>query len=408
MEILSRKKNRYNFLNDLDSTKCKSTILYLDIIKFRLINNIYGICEGNLLLKEIVKTIENILINMKINNNICIYEKDVILLKLLECDKEKISYLVDCIINSKYKYSVNFRIAFMELDNQKDALNFIENIKYVSKGKKYELVDKTFNIDDLDIKHYIKKYQELKKDVLSKRNQYFYLVYQPKVELKYNNIISWEVLSRWNHPIYGHVSPVEFIKIISDLDKEYEFDIYTLEQMCKEISRVNFDSNVYSINISVNTLKNPNIYDKILEITSKYYINPSNITFEIVETSQIEDYDLITEIINNLNKMGYNISIDDFGTGYSSYHRLCNINFTEVKIPREFLPNKKDNREKKVTVLKGIVSMCKSLGCKIVIEGIETIEDHKLANYLGVDYGQGYLYSHPVTIEESLKMIVNI
>ncbi|WP_158534734.1 GGDEF domain-containing phosphodiesterase [Romboutsia maritimum] len=407
METLSKNNDRYNFFYDLKNTNYKYTILYIDIIKFRLINNAYGINESNLLLKQITEKIDKIGSNLKMDINICMYEKDIILIKLSNCNNKKLTALINSIVMSKYKYSINFRMAFMELYEYGDVLNFIENIKYVFKCKKYEVTDENYNIEDLNIEYHIKRYQELKNDILSNNNRFFSLVYQPKVELKYNNIISWEVLSRWNHPKYGFISPIEFIKIIKDLDREYEFDIYILEQMCKEISRLNFDHSIYSINISVNTLKNPNIYDKILEITSKYYINPSKITFEIVETSQVEDYDIITEIINNLNKMGYNISIDDFGTGYSSYYRLCNINFSEVKIPREFLPSKKDNREKKMAVLKGIVNMCKNLGCKTVIEGIETKDDHELASYLGVDYAQGYLYSHPVTIDESLKMIIN-
>lgn len=246
----------------------------------------------------------------------------------------------------------------------------------------------------------------VKEDILSRDKSGFSIVYQPKVDIINKNIISWEILSRWNHPEIGLVSPLEFIEIIRDLNKEYEFDTHVFEKMCKDISKINCSYNTYSINISINTLKNPRICEVILDITNKYSIEPSQIILEILETDPINEYEGIVETINTLDEKGYKISIDDFGTGYSSYYRLCNINFGEIKIPREFLPKPDDNKEKKIKVLRSIVDMGKSLGCKIVIEGIETQEDHDIAKMLGIDYGQGYLYSRPVPFNKYKEMIV--
>ncbi|WP_042278103.1 EAL domain-containing protein [[Clostridium] dakarense] len=250
-----------------------------------------------------------------------------------------------------------------------------------------------------------KKYLAVKEDILSNDKLGFSIVYQPKVDIINRNIISWEILSRWYHPEFGLVSPIEFIEIIRDLDKEYEFDIHVFEKMCKDIIKSNCSYNTYSINISINTLKNSNIYDDILNITKKYSINPKQIILEILETDPINEYEGIIETINKLDERGYKISIDDFGTGYSSYYRLCNINFGEIKIPREFLPKPSDNKEKKIKVLRGIVDMGRSLGCKVVIEGIETQDDHNIAMSLGIDYGQGYLYSRPVPFNKYTEMI---
>ncbi|MGL4912027.1 MAG: EAL domain-containing protein [Romboutsia sp.] len=254
------------------------------------------------------------------------------------------------------------------------------------------------------------KYMKLKDDIIRNKkikNTGFTLVYQPKVDIENKKIISWEVLSRWNHPNYGVVSPLEFIQIIKDLKKEYEFDMYVFENMCKDISTTSYEGNTYSINISTNTLKVENVEKDIIDISKKYNIDPKLIIFEIVEGSEIEAYEIITSIVNKLNRLGYRISIDDFGTGYSSYYRLCNLNFNEIKIPREFLPTEGINKERQIKVLKSIVEMGKSLGCKIVIEGIETLENHQLAQMLGIDYGQGYLYSHPVSFDECLNIRKN-
>lgn len=253
----------------------------------------------------------------------------------------------------------------------------------------------------------IYRYYRLRQDILSNSIDKFTIVYQPKVDLKNKKIISWEILSRWEHSEYGYIPPSEFLEIIKELDKEYEFDIHVFEKMCKDISITNCKKDTYSINISINTLKNKNIYDDMVRISKKYKVTPKQIILEILESDQIDKNESIIENINRLDREGYNISIDDFGTGYSSYYRLCTINFKEIKIPREFLPKLEDNNDKKVKILKGIVNMGKSLGCKIVIEGIETLEDHDLAINLDIDYGQGYLYSKPVTFIKYSEIINN-
>lgn len=246
----------------------------------------------------------------------------------------------------------------------------------------------------------IYRYYRLKQDIQIGYIDKFTIVYQPKINLRNNNIISWEILSRWKHNEYGYIPPIEFLSIIKELDKEYEFDMYVFEQMCKDISTIDCKENTYSINISTNSLKNKSIYTDILSISKKYKINPRQIIIEILENDQIDKYDEIIENINKLDEKGYKISIDDFGTGYSSYYRLCNINFKEIKIPREFLPKSNDDKDKKINILKGIVNMGKSLECEIVIEGIETVDDHNLAQNLDIDYGQGYLYSKPIPFKD--------
>lgn len=260
---------------------------------------------------------------------------------------------------------------------------------------------------DLCIDKQSERYLTLKRDIENKQSSGFSLVYQPKIDLKNKNVISWEVLSRWNHNELGNIPPLEFIKIIKEMGKEYEFDMFVFEEMCRHIGKVNCPTNTYSINMSTNTLQNKQIYEDILYISSKYNINPRSIIFEIVETADVEKYETIEQTINDLEKMGYSISIDDFGTGYSSYYRLLNMNFKEIKIPKEFLPSSRHNNDKQIKILKSIVSMGKNLGCEIVIEGIETEEHHNLAVELGIDYAQGYLYSHPVPFKEYTKVVSN-
>lgn len=250
-----------------------------------------------------------------------------------------------------------------------------------------------------------KIYKELKKAIANDDKQGIKLVYQPKIDLENNDIKSWEILSRWSHPELGVIPPAEFIPIVIEEGKEYEFDMHILESTCKDISKLYKFKNTYSINMSVNTLQKKGIVNDILSITKKYNIKPKSITLEVLETSQVQDYNIISGVIKELEELGYGISIDDFGTGYSSYYRLSNMHFNEIKIPKEFLPENNENRDKQIKILKGIVHMAKSLDCKIVIEGVETLENHELAKRLGIDYGQGYLYAHPMSYNDYVNTI---
>ena len=164
----------------------------------------------------------------------------------------------------------------MEIIENNDIYTFLENIMKIIRDDKFSLIDSN-NFEykfkgELNVRKDIDKYNELKREALEAESSYFKILYQPKVDLEKERVISCEVSSRWIHPILGFLSPLEFLPIIHNLNKEVEFDLFVLELLCKDITKINYPLNLFSINMSVNTISKVNICEDIMEIINEYLI----------------------------------------------------------------------------------------------------------------------------------------
>ena len=169
-------------------------------------------------------------------------------------------------------------------------------------------------------------------------------------------------------------------------------------QYTKELLQIKPDLRI-SINMSFEQLKFDECPSKLLGLTCQNEINPENIIVEITETETMKDPDKHLPRLENLKKLGYQISIDDFGTGYSSLNYLKLIPASEIKIDRSFIRDIfKDENDKQLVKL--IIEIGKILNMKVVAEGIETKEHADLLKSLGCHYGQGYLFAKPMPFEE--------
>lgn len=388
MERLYRYSDKYKFIQFLKE-RTAYYLVCIDIINFKSINDEFSFYNGDILLSEIVEYVES-LSSQEFKLNVCRYESNILMIMVEANDEADMLNAVNEIVNYKYKYHINFRGGYKKITDSSMLEVFLESITYVVKSPKY-IIDKSFD-NSFELSNDIEKYSAIKKDIMANDSSNFKLVYQPKISNRNKNINSCEVLSRWIHPVNGEVGPSEFLCVIESLDKEVEFDLMIIEKACSELSKEKNLINKFSINISTKSIVNSEYTDKIYEIVKKYGIAPKNITLEILEDICEGNYVSISDNIDKLVKLGFNISIDDFGTGYSSYCRLAQLNFSEVKIAKEFLSITNKNKK----ILSGIVSLCRTLNCEIVIEGIETEDNVKLAEELEIDYIQGYYYSKPL------------
>ena len=402
MSKLYKNSDRYKFIEILEY-RVEYYLVSIDIINFKSINDRLGFYNGDILLYQIIEYIES-LSNDKCKLNVCRYESDIIMVMIDSIYEEELFEIINKIIDYTYKYHVDFRIGYKEMDSNSNLNHFLESITYVIKDKKYTInkpFDRSFRLnDDID------KYFAIKQDIMFNNSSNFKLVYQPKIFNKDKGINSCEVLSRWINSRVGESSPNEFLSIIKHLDKEVEFDLMIFEKACIELTGEDEIINKFSINVSIKSIVNNKFLNEIHRLVKKYNINSQNVTLEILEDICDYDYMEVSKNINRLVSFGFGISIDDFGTGYSSYSRLASLNFSEVKIPREFLLLESKSvisRNKKI--LSGIVSMCKSLNCEIVIEGVETEEDVKLAEMLNIDYMQGYYHSRPLSKVKYIEFV---
>lgn len=391
------------FIEKLSSSRSLKYILCVDVVDFRIMNEIDVFLTEEVILGEIIEEINRYLAG-KVSSKGCIYEKHTVLIALGDLDMQVVKNLICQVSKAHYTYDIKVRIAYMKLDCVIDMLECVESIPKVIKRDNY--LFKQNENKDYNIEKDVYRYTIIKANLLSDMGEYFILLYQPKVDVKTKEITSCEVLSRWKHPILGVVSPDEFLSIVRELKLEYKFDLLIFEMACIEIKHMVGYIKKFSINISIKTALVEELGDKMYEIVMRHNIKPCDVTIEITEGMEEEEYEIISYHIDGLIQKGFKISIDDFGTGYSSYYRLSAIQFEEVKIPGEFLAlAAQEDRNKNKIILEAIVGLCKKLNCQVVMEGVETLEDLKLTETLGVDSIQGYFYSKPVELEAYKKFV---
>jgi diguanylate cyclase (GGDEF)-like protein len=229
-------------------------------------------------------------------------------------------------------------------------------------------------------------------------NNEFYLVYQPKIDLKSNTLHSVETLIRWQNPMFGLVMPNDFIpyaersNAISFITQEVIRIALKQAREWQEANQLTFD---ISLNISAKTLDVPSFREQLLESIKVYDINPKNIILEITETALASSRSEAQYVLSTLINDGFQISIDDFGTGFTSFRYIRDIEIAEIKIDRLFI--KGINRgSRDLQIVHSIISLAENLGIRTVAEGVETIQQRKLLEEIGCNSVQGFGVAKPM------------
>jgi EAL domain-containing protein (putative c-di-GMP-specific phosphodiesterase class I)/AmiR/NasT family two-component response regulator len=231
-------------------------------------------------------------------------------------------------------------------------------------------------------------------------NREITLHYQPKLTVKGLLLKGVEALARWQHPIRGFISPVEFIdaaerlELISPLT-EYLFDIALKQKAQWSEHGINFH---LSFNLSPLSLTNKGLAESITQQVESYKIPPKDIVLEITENAISGEISTAIETLAKLRLKGFNLAIDDYGTGFANAQQLSRVPATELKLDRSLVDNVATNPQQKA-ILKSTVNLSKDLQLITVAEGVEYLEDFKYIYQLDVDLVQGYYFAKPMTAE---------
>jgi len=233
--------------------------------------------------------------------------------------------------------------------------------------------------------------------------------YQPLVSLKDGELIGFEALLRWQHPRRGFISPVEFIPIAEETGLIIPITKWILRQTCTQIAEwqklaASYNNLLVSVNISGRHLADDSLVKDVRQALELSAITPESLKLEITETIAMANAEQSIEILNNLKSLGVRLSIDDFGTGYSSLSYLHRLPFDTLKIDRSFV-SEVGERGENAEVLQTILSLAKNLKMLTIAEGIETESQLAVLQNLGCDYGQGYLMSKPLPANQMEKLL---
>lgn len=222
--------------------------------------------------------------------------------------------------------------------------------------------------------------------------------FQPKVDVNTGRLVGAEALARWITKDGTLIPPFRFIPISEKTGLITELDMVIFEKTLRFIKRSLMEG-VACVPISVNFsrlhLSDKNFIKKVCDKISEYEIPANLIEMEITESAIFENSQIILDVTNKLHEYGVAISMDDFGSGYSSLNMLNDIPIDVLKIDRAFL-KETENSEKQRIILSAIANMAIQLNIKVVVEGVETIENVNLMKDIGLTIAQGYYYAKPM------------
>lgn len=233
------------------------------------------------------------------------------------------------------------------------------------------------------------------------RSGQFEPFFQPKAELATGRIVGVEALARWRHPELGIISPDAFIGPLETSGQVDEITFLMLDaaaRACRKWREQGLCLSV-SVNLSLASLSDTRLADRIADTVSRAGLEARNMTLEITETAAMTQVAPALENLARLRLRGFGLSIDDFGTGFASMQQLGRVAFTELKIDRGFVSAMAEKREARAIVESSVDMACR-LGITAVAEGIETREQWEALRAMGCHQGQGYVLSRPVAGHE--------
>jgi diguanylate cyclase (GGDEF)-like protein/PAS domain S-box-containing protein len=389
-------------------------ILFIDLDRFKIINDTQGHTFGDLLLEQVTERLKSCLSK---EDFIVRYGGDEFIIVLQNVTKEKVIQTAETIIERfKESFMINELEVFttpsigisMYPDDGNDIDTLIKNADaamYLAKEKgknNYQFYDSSLhekNEKKMKIESKLRKALE--------QNE-FVLHYQPKIELNTNRLVGMEALIRWNNKELGFVSPADFIPIAEELGLIIPIGKWILRKACKqcvEWQQLGFEDLSVAVNISPRQFNDPSFSQTVVDILKETGLSPHCLELEITE-SIMEDIKKSRFILEKLKQIGVKVAIDDFGKGYSSLHYLCHLPINTIKIDKSFVDGIHISAEK-VAILQTIIDMGHRLRFEVVAEGIETHDQVRFLINHNCHIGQGYYFNKPLSENDFERLYID-
>jgi len=226
------------------------------------------------------------------------------------------------------------------------------------------------------------------------------LYYQPITNGLGSEIMGYEALMRWQHPLNGLIMPMDFIPIAEETGLIHSLGSYALHEACREAASWPGDQMV-AVNLSPIQFKNSALYSVVESALAESGLAPHRLEVEITESVLLDDSLGNINTLQRLKKLGIRIALDDFGTGYSSLSYLRSFPFDKIKIDKSFINDMHDSREA-LAIIRAITGMSRSLDIETTAEGVETDEQFQRLKEEGCSLFQGYLFGRPQPSESRL------
>ncbi|MDH5655022.1 MAG: EAL domain-containing protein, partial [Spirochaetia bacterium] len=227
----------------------------------------------------------------------------------------------------------------------------------------------------------------------------FVIYFQPKIRLSDSKISGAEILSRWNHPERGILSPDSFLPMAEEMNLFRAFSRLLINKSFSMIYSLSQKYNVhFAVNLSPYNLLESDFIEFMKSSLEYHKVKAENVTLEITETGMMLDRDLSHKVMNELAGLGFSLAVDDFGIGYTSLSYLQGLPLHELKIDRTFIKDIHKNYNNSV-IVKSLILLGQSLGMYITAEGVECREEMEILKKYGCNLVQGYFFSKPLSYD---------
>jgi diguanylate cyclase (GGDEF)-like protein len=378
-------------------------VLFLDLDRFKVVNDSVGHLVGDELLKEAGSRIASTLSGQTVVARLGGDEFAVLLEPIASADEAtelagRIIAALDEPIRAGGKdlyssTSIGIAISMPHYSTGEELLRDADVALYRAKAKgrrRWELFDEALRREAL---HQLELEGNLRRALA--RNE-FEPVFQPILALGDGRVVGYEALLRWRHPLQGLVAPGEFLAQAEESGLAEAIDWQVYESAFAQAHGLLAPDGYIGINVGARHLRSPMFVDDLLRQLERYELSPRQLRIEITERALLEDPDQVRGLMQELGELGVRIALDDFGTGYSSLSYLHRFPLHALKIDRSFVsPIGSVSPGNALTVLRAIHALGTSLGLEIIAEGIETPEQLQALRELGCAYGQGFLLARP-------------
>lgn len=234
----------------------------------------------------------------------------------------------------------------------------------------------------------------------------FFLAYQPQLDLASGRILSLEALIRWKHPLHGLVPPLDFIPLAAENGLIVPIGAWVLRTACRDAMRWQAAGQPLrvAVNLSAVQFRNPDLVGEVAAILRETGLPAEYLELEITEGALMENSAATLQALNALRGMGLQLSLDDFGTGYSSLSYLQRLPLNNLKVDQSFVRGLPTDRES-MSIVRAIVGLAKNLGLTVTAEGIETREQATLLHGMACEMLQGNYFSQPVAAAEIIALL---
>jgi diguanylate cyclase (GGDEF)-like protein len=408
----NREKLKMQMKEELSKDGQKLAVLFLDVDRFKNVNDLMGHAAGDTMLQDIG---ERLCHTIGDRCFISRYAGDEFLLLYPYHDHDQLRSLADEIVDSFRKpYLVNHNQIYTtpsigislfpeDATNEDNLIQFADKAMYEVKSNEKNGYRFFSDIKSDELLRQVKLENDLRRGL--EKNEFF-IHYQPLVEIHTGEIKGVEALLRWMHPELGLIPPDEFIPLAERNGEIVPLGKWVLRESCKQVKLWHLSGHpefTLAVNISIRQFKDSEFPTYMSQILQESSFDPTKLELEVTE-SMMQNVSESVAFLNRLKQEGVKISIDDFGTGYSSLSMLRQLPVDYLKIDRSFT-NELTAVSSNESIVKMIIDIGQSMNMKVVCEGIETEQQLAMLKVYGCEIGQGYYYHRPSSAEDIEKLI---